>query len=150
MSSKSPKIAELIRNCQGNALPAHFLCYFKCFNNQDYYEAHDVLEELWLADGKTGANYAFYKGLIQGAGAFVHLKLNYEFPDHHVHGNRLNPAARLFRRALENTENYKPKHMDLDISHFQNVCRYYLTQLETSDYMQNPWDPKNPPQLELG
>ena len=34
--------------------------YFRCFNAGDYYEAHDVLEHLWLKDGPAAANYAFY------------------------------------------------------------------------------------------
>ena len=42
--------------------------YFECFNRQWFFEAHDVLEELWLAGGKSGPNYAFHKGLIQLAG----------------------------------------------------------------------------------
>ncbi len=49
-----------------------YLAYFICFNAQEYYEAHDVLEHLWLQ--REDENHAFFKGLIQFAGAFVHLK----------------------------------------------------------------------------
>ena len=73
-----------------------YLGYFECFNTQNYYEAHDVLEHLWLKDGRSAPDYAFYKGLIQLAGGFVHLKLQHANPTHPKHGKRLAPARRLF------------------------------------------------------
>jgi hypothetical protein len=51
MSKKSPKIAALIADLHGQARDAHYLGFFACFNRQLFYEAHDVLEELWLAQG---------------------------------------------------------------------------------------------------
>src|ERR1041385_3444222 len=68
MSKKSAAIAALIEGLRGRELDAHYLGYFECFNRQLYFEAHDVLEELWLTD-RNGPNGAFYKGLIQLAGA---------------------------------------------------------------------------------
>ena len=50
VSKKSGKIAERIAAFQGQQLDAHYLGYFDCFNDQLFYEAHDVLEVLWLAD----------------------------------------------------------------------------------------------------
>ena len=70
MSSRTGRVAELIEAYQGQDLEVHYLAYFECFNRQLYYEAHDVLEALWLVDKHT-PNGAFYKGLIQLAGAFV-------------------------------------------------------------------------------
>ena len=47
--------------------------YFKTFNQGRFYEAHDVLEDLWLeCRGKALNN--FYKSLIQFAGIFVHIE----------------------------------------------------------------------------
>ena len=92
MSKKSAKIAALIESCRGEKLDAHYLGYFHCFNRGLFYEAHDVLEELWLPE-RTGPNGAFYKGLIQLAGAFVHLQKN-----------RLRPAAALFKLAATNLQ----------------------------------------------
>jgi Domain of unknown function (DUF309) len=57
VSHKSPKIADL----QGRDLDAHYLGYFTCFNHGQFYEAHAVLEELWLAD-RHGPDGNFYKG----------------------------------------------------------------------------------------
>ena len=84
----------MIEQFRGQSLDAHYLGYFECFNQGLFFESHDVLEELWLAQGR-GPNYAFYKGLIQLAGAFVHLQKN-----------RLRPAAALFRLAQTNLTPY--------------------------------------------
>ena len=46
---KSPKIDALLSRFPD--LPdfnRHYVGYFRCFNEQLYYEAHDVLEEVWL------------------------------------------------------------------------------------------------------
>ena len=76
MSHKSPKIEALIADIPDDGLHArHYLGFFKCFNAQFYYEAHDVLEELWLPLRGT-PQARFYQGLIQVAGGFVHLQKN--------------------------------------------------------------------------
>ena len=104
------------------ALDPCYLGYFQCFNAGDYYEAHDVLEHLWLKDGSAGANYLFYKGLIQVAGAFVHLRKNFEHPTHPKHGRRLGPAARLFGLAGNNLAPYAPHHLWLDVAALRELC----------------------------
>ena len=40
----------MIESFRGQRLDAHYLGYFDCFNRQLFYEAHDVLEDLWLPD----------------------------------------------------------------------------------------------------
>ncbi len=74
--------------------------FFRCWNERRYYEAHDVLEQLWLKTNSRDANY--FKGLIQAAGAFVHLQKHFEQPAHPKHGRRLQPAVRLFQLAEKN------------------------------------------------
>ena len=75
----------------------YYLAFFRCWNEQRYYEAHDVLEQLWLKTKSPDADY--FKGLIQAAGAFVHLQKRFEHPLHAKHSRRLPPAVRLFRLA---------------------------------------------------
>ena len=138
MSKKSPKIAELIRESEGH--PKHspyYLGYFKCFNEQLYYEAHDVLEELWLQD-RLGPNGDFYKGLIQLAGAFVHLQKN-----------RLGPASKLFNLAINNLQKYGSIHDDLDLDHLIQMAREYDLSLHTSGFTVNPFENKQAPRLGL-
>ena len=74
VSHKSARIAVMIESLQGRELDARYLGYFECFNRQLFYEAHDVLEDLWLPD-RSGPNGNFYKGLIQLAGAFVPISV---------------------------------------------------------------------------
>lgn len=75
MSHKSPSIAARIAPFQNQDLPAHYLGFIDCFNSGSYYEAHDVLEDLWLGCRRQPMD-GFYKGLIQLAGAFVHVTKN--------------------------------------------------------------------------
>jgi len=121
--------------------------YFVCFNRGDYYEAHDVLEHLWLQD--AGNDEAFFRGLIQIAGAFVHLKKQFFAPLHHVDGKRLRPASRLFRLGMTNVTPYGPRHYQLEIDDVLHLCSGYLTELEDRNFEINPWDPSQLPVLKL-
>src|SRR4029434_6136936 len=93
-------VAQLPKTAAVADLDPRYTGYFTCFNDAQYYEAHDVLEDLWLGD--PGADYAFFKGLIQFAGAFVHLQKHVARPDHPKDGRRLRPAVRLFELAKAN------------------------------------------------
>lgn len=137
MSKKSGAIAELIEQFRGRELDAHYLGYFECFNRQLYFEAHDVLEELWLGQ-RNGPNYGFYKGLIQLAGAFVHLQKN-----------RLRPAAALFKLADANLEKYPPVHERLQVGNVRRLIAEWLGQLEVANFERNPLTAENRPRLGL-
>lgn len=142
MSKKSAKIAALIEGCRGQTLDAHYLGYFECFNRGLFYEAHDVLEELWLAD-RRGPDGDFYKGLIQFAGAFVHLQ------KHTTLRPRLRPSAALFKLAQANLEKYPPRHHSLDLAALLGTIRTWLAHLESGGFEMNPL-PTNPaPNLQL-
>src|SRR6266446_3502559 len=104
MSTKSAKVAASVEQFRGRDLDPHYLGYFECFNRQLFYEAHEVLEQLWLP-ARHGPESPFYKGLIQLAGAFVHLQKG-----------RVQPAASLFDLAKENLETYAPVHLQLNVS----------------------------------
>jgi predicted metal-dependent hydrolase len=136
-TAKSARISLMIESFRGNQLDAHYLGYFDCFNRQLFYEAHDVLEDLWLAD-KHGANGNFYKGLIQLAGAFVHLQKN-----------RLRPSAALFKLARTNLEKYPACHEKLNLAKVQQLIAGWLIQLEKGGFQANPLTPANLPKLAL-
>ncbi len=142
MSHKSPKIAALIAVLQGRDLPAHYLGYFACFNRGQFYEAHDVLEELWLAD-RHGPDGNFYKGLIQLAGAFVHLQKDCpKYP-------RRRPAAALFKLAQANFRHYPTRHERLDLIVIRALITDWLGRLEAGGFAQNPLTPLTAPHLAL-
>ena len=103
LSRQNPVVAELLQSCQGRELDAHYLAFFECFNHQLFFEAHEVLEELWLARRGT-AKDLFYKGLIQLAGAFVHIQKR-----------RPQPAASLLELARGNLEPYAPVYDRLEV-----------------------------------
>jgi predicted metal-dependent hydrolase len=102
-TKKSGKISAMVAGFQGRGLDARYLGYFDCFNRELFYEAHDVLEDLWLLDRK-GQDGDFYKGLIQLAGAFVHLQKG-----------RVGPARALLGLARGNLERYPDSHCRLDV-----------------------------------
>ena len=121
--------------------------YFTCFNAGQYYEAHDVLEHLWLRT--RGADYLFFKGLIQVAGAFVHLQKQHLHPAHPKHATRLRPAVRLFHLAMANLDPYAPRHWQLDVAALVRLCRELAAEIVASDFTRNPWHPARAPQLHL-
>ena len=137
MSKKSPRIAALIANCQGRELDAHYLGYFECFNRGMFYEAHDVLEELWLPN-RTGANGSFYKGLIQLAGAFVHLEKG-----------RPQPAAAVLRLARANLERYPAIHERLDVHDLLTMIGRWLERLDPDSSTCNSLTSNIAPRLAL-
>jgi predicted metal-dependent hydrolase len=136
VSKKSAKIAALIASQQGHELDAHYLGYFTCFNQQLFFEAHDVLEELWLAQGKAGPNYAFYKGLIQLAGAFVHLQKN-----------RLRPAVALLNLAEANLTQYPARHECLNLDATLDLLGHWRQRIEAGGFAHNPLPGSAPPRL---
>src|SRR3954452_8281412 len=104
--SKGERISQMVNDLVGRSESGaaggvvdhpYYRAFFQCWNEQRYYEAHDVLEQVWLNDPITPEDAQYFKGLIQAAGAFVHLQKHYEHPTHPKHGRRLGPAVRLFR-----------------------------------------------------
>jgi predicted metal-dependent hydrolase len=137
MGKKSARVAKLIEDCQGRDLDAHYIAYFECFNRGLFYEAHEVLEQLWLPErGKP--NGAFYQGLIQLAGAFVHLQKN-----------RAQPAVSLLRLAAANLERYPFIHEHLDMRDVRALIDDWLGRLESQGGAGNPLSASNAPHLSL-
>ncbi|MCE0483498.1 MAG: DUF309 domain-containing protein [Methylacidiphilales bacterium] len=138
MSHKSPRIEALLSRFEESPdFSRHYAGYFRCFNAQLYYEAHDVLEEVWLPiRGQPQGN--FYKGLIQVAGAFVHLQKE-----------RLGPAARLFALALKNFEDYPAHHAGIDLDLIRRLCIHHRQEIIDSGETHNPLLKDHPPQLAL-
>jgi predicted metal-dependent hydrolase len=75
------------------------------FNRGEYFEAHEVWEDLWieLNDERKG----FYHGLIQAAVAL-----------HHASRANPNGARSLFRRMKANLDGYRPAYEGLDVDAF--------------------------------
>ena len=150
MMSKRDRIAAFVETLESSLGGQYHPCYagyFECFNVGDYYEAHDVLEQLWLKC--RDADRLFYQGLIQLAGAFVHLKKQRERPWHPTDGRRLRPAVRLFLLAEKNLTPYAPFHLGLDLEPILRLCRDWRDWIERSGFEINPWSPGEGPFLSL-
>jgi predicted metal-dependent hydrolase len=159
--NKGERISQLVRELEGKDVdPAavakgalsggvanhpFYRAYFRCWNEQRYYQAHDVLEQLWLNTGDDN----FFKGLIQAAGAFVHLQKNFEHPTHAKHSRRLRPAVKLFELAEKNLSSFAPHHHALDVSELLQLLKATRQKIIDSDFKTNPWSPSNAPKLEL-
>jgi predicted DCC family thiol-disulfide oxidoreductase YuxK len=121
VSNKSKRIASMVEQFRDGDIDPHYL----------------GLENLWLPD-RQGANGDFYKGLIQLAGAFVHLQKN-----------RLRPAAALFKLAQTNLEKYPRVHEHLDLAAVCALFEKWLGDLEQNNFRDNPLTAENAPRLSL-
>ena len=149
MSGKSSRIAVLWEGVDPRGRDVRYAAYFHHFNRGDYYEAHDVLESLWLEGGRGAKSAAFYQGLIQLAGGFVHLRKHHEQPTHRVHGKRLNPGARLLKLAEKNIGPYGKEWEGLAIGPVLELARETIRKLEEQKFEKNPWSPKQRPKIQL-
>ncbi|MBA3608929.1 MAG: DUF309 domain-containing protein [Chthoniobacterales bacterium] len=152
--NKGQRISQLVEELSGKTpgeegveIAAHpcYLGFFRCWNEQRYYEAHDVLEHLWLRTKSEDANY--FKGLIQAAGGFVHLQKQHARPTHPKDGRRMYPAVRLFRLAEKNLKPFAPRRHRFDIAGFLQLLRRQAEAIVASEYRENPWNPESAPQL---
>jgi predicted metal-dependent hydrolase len=154
--NKGERISRFMSELAGQGADLHrtsvanhpfYRAFFQCWNEQRYYEAHDVLEQLWLKTKSRDADY--FKGLIQAAGAFVHLQKRFEHPSHAKHSRRLPPAVRLFRLAEKNLSKFGQRHHGLNVAVLCQLLRRYADQIVASDYEINPWSPETAPKLKL-
>jgi predicted metal-dependent hydrolase len=72
------------------------------FNACDFYESHEVWEELW--QDYQGPDRKFYQGLIQVAVAL-----------HHFGNGNIGGARKLYHSSRSYLQPYRPHHMGLDL-----------------------------------
>jgi predicted metal-dependent hydrolase len=91
------------------------------FNKCDFYEAHEVWEELW-ADYQ-GPSRRFYQGLIQVAVCL-----------HHFGNGNTRGAKKLYFGSRAYLEDYRPKHLGIDLekllAQLEICCRELLESKE--------------------
>jgi predicted metal-dependent hydrolase len=75
------------------------------FNQCDFFESHEVWEELWT--DYRGPSRKFYQGLIQAAVALFH------FGNGNIRG-----AKKLYHSTRGYLDAYRPKHIGLDLDKF--------------------------------
>jgi predicted metal-dependent hydrolase len=137
MGQISAAISAIIDQFREREFDAHYLAFFECFNQGLYFEAHEVLEKIWLPE-RNGPKGSIYKGLIQLAGAFVHLQKG-----------RLRPANALFDLASANLTSYQPVHDGLDVKGVLGMIMDWQSALKAAGFTVNPLELRSPPKLEL-
>ena len=86
-------------------LPEKYLAGLKLFNEQEFFEAHDELEELWSE--LFGEPKRFVQGLIQASVALFHF------------GNEnLGGARKLYIASREKLERYPETYMGIEVWKF--------------------------------
>jgi hypothetical protein len=106
---------------RGDQFDARYRGFFDCFAAGWFFEAHEVLEPLWL-EVRRESDGDFYKGLIQVAGAFVHFKKG-----------RLPPGLALLALADSNLAKYPAPHAGLAMEDVRAQIACWRTLAEGGD-----------------
>jgi predicted metal-dependent hydrolase len=105
----------------GQGYDPRYLAGIEHFNVCDFFEAHEVWEELW-ADYQ-GPSRKFYQGLIQVAVCL-----------HHFGNGNTRGAIKLYHSSRDYLEPYRPKHEGIDLdklfSDLETCCRDLLDSQE--------------------
>jgi hypothetical protein len=104
------------------------------FNKKEYFKAHEEWELIWIETAKDSPIRNFYKGLIQVAAIFEHIRRR-----------NLQGAAGLMATAIPLLEAYPPRHLGLDVKALLDDLEPIAHQiLNTDDY-----EPVRAPQIKL-
>ena len=84
------------------------------FNHQDFFECHEVIEDLWLETPSENTYRNLYKGVIQAAAAVYQFRRGI-----------LSGALGLYKTSVGYLEKYKPTALGLDVQNLidqMNLC----------------------------
>ena len=147
VSRKTGWINQRVSHLEGKTRDARFLGFFECFNAGEYYEAHDILEDLWL-ESRNHPDANFYKALIQLAGGFVHLTMH-ENPEWPAAGPRLRPAHVLLSKARAYLGDYPDFYYGLDLTKTKKLIDQWRGHLEEGEFSENPLGKVETPILQV-
>lgn len=104
--------------------PEQYRRYFELFNQEEFWEAHEALEELWQVNGDQ-----FLRGLIVFAAAFVHVQRN-------------NPSGcrKVLDKCIEWLGPFAPRHQGLDVDRVlahAHFCRDALDHIPTGGHLRD-------------
>ena len=115
-----------------------YLSGIEKFNECDYYESHEVWEELWTE--YRGPSRKYYQGLIQAAVALYH------FGNGNIRG-----ARKLHKSVQGYLELFAPRHLGLDIQKFLMEFDLCLAEVaaSTEDFPKIELNPDLLPEIHL-
>jgi predicted metal-dependent hydrolase len=96
--------------------PAQYLEGLRLFNAEDFFESHEVLEDLWTETHDERRK--FYQGLIQAAVALLHFG----------NGN-LGGAKKVYLTCRKHLEPYRPEFEGLDLVRFLDALQSCFQEL---------------------
>lgn len=108
------------------------------FNDCDFYESHEVWEELWADE--QGDSRRFYQGLIQAAVALHH------FGNENIRGaKKLNVGCRKY------LDPYRPRYLGLDLDEFLAAMDRCFADVMNSEeqFPEVVIDPERIPEIQL-
>lgn len=97
-------------------LPEQYLKALQLFNDREFFEAHDELEEMWSE--AMGEQKNFLQGLIQASVSLFH------FGNENVGG-----ALKLYASARSKLEKFPPTYMGIDVLKFVIDYEYCFEEL---------------------
>ena len=94
--------------------PPEYLRGIDLFNAGEYYECHEVLEDIWVIS--CGQEKLFYQGVIMAAVAFYDYEVG-----------RFGAAGTMYRKAKERLEQLPDQFMSLDVKSFIRQLDEFFT-----------------------
>ena len=110
-------IRQMPHNACDEPTPLALLVGIEQFNRGEFYECHDTLEELWMAE--PGPIRDLYKGILQIGVAFYHLR-----------AGRYRPAVWLLKRGSGYLRPFAPACMDIDVEQLLAGTARCLSEIE--------------------
>ncbi|MDD9265655.1 DUF309 domain-containing protein [Paenibacillus sp. GCM10023248] len=96
-----------------------YVAYLYYFNElRDYFECHEVMEELWLEEGRS----PLYQGLLQIAVGLYH----------HANGN-VSGSIKLFSAGLDKLAPYPADALGIDLGSLMQESTLYVSKLKRMD-----------------
>jgi predicted metal-dependent hydrolase len=103
-----------------------FIQFLYHFNiDRDYYECHEVMEELWMEENRN----LLFQGLLQVAVGLFHAR-----------NNNTNGAIKSFSQALRKLELYPEHQLGIDMEQLLQEIRQYRIRLQCYDPAGSPFD----------
>ena len=108
------------------------------FNACDYFEAHEVWEEVWTE--YRGPSRKFYQGLIQAAVAL-----------HHFGNGNIRGAKKVFQSSRNYLQDFRPVHLGLDLETFLPAFEDCFAEVMASEeeFPKIEMDPERIPEIHL-
>ncbi len=99
--------------------PRQYIQFLYTFNTlADYYECHDLLEDLWLEEGRE----PFYQGLLQVAVSI-----------YHVQNGNLSGGQKMMPRAIQKLQNYPSEWMGIQLDQVVRDSQCFLQELHDNN-----------------